>query len=359
MGRLSKDYPAKFVILGTARKDFVLKAINSLKSRVTNIVAVVNNERNSPFPGLDYDVKSFAGHITKFNISLLATLRQIKPGVIVVVIGDQFIHKNVFETLKFWMRWRLLNKSELYVSYSFDPDFIEYWDETFELPASTRAFADKDLSLLIITPHPRLGWINRPADLTVKVTRKKGAEQYQWRCRIDRAGARFTSEDQNYVADRPLLSVFGPSEVFGVALNDDEVFSWILQEKFSSWNVRNYGAPDYSLHQSCLALEERFGAEKPKIVILGFSARRDFSEDELLKAKTLCEEHDAELIVISMDGKPAVYSEFLNENGFTWPSASIDPGKGAAEEKVMAHKALAEALEETIKSIIAREPRSK
>lgn len=114
-------------VLGSARNDFVINAMCELSKDGANICAVVRQERLEPFKERGFKAYGFSGGISWLNLSVLLSLRKINPDRIIIVVGDQFLHFNVFGALDVWMKTGLLKKAPMLISYSFAPGRLVPW----------------------------------------------------------------------------------------------------------------------------------------------------------------------------------------------------------------------------------------
>ena len=112
-----------------------------------------------------------------------------------------------------------------------------------------------------------LGWVLRPGRFVWKAP-APGTPDLVFTIGAD--GERITAKGG---ADRrPEIAVIGGSTVFGWGLTDAQTLAWKLQEKLTSFRVRNLGVTAYSTYQSWLALKRRLeaGTINPEIVLYGF-----------------------------------------------------------------------------------------
>ncbi|VAX23830.1 hypothetical protein MNBD_NITROSPINAE03-97 [hydrothermal vent metagenome] len=115
-------------VIGSARNDFVFNTMRTLGKDGANVYAVAKQDRLESFREQGFKAYGFSGAISWLNLSVLKSLCQIAPDRIVVVVGDQFIHFNVFRALNIWMKTGLLKKTSVFTSYSFAPGQLEPWD---------------------------------------------------------------------------------------------------------------------------------------------------------------------------------------------------------------------------------------
>lgn len=92
----------------------------------------------------------------------------------------------------------------------------------------------------------------------------------------DSMGYRITSPPSDSTLLRPEIWVFGCSFTHGYGVNDHENFPWMLQEAFTSYQVKNFGMDGYGTYHAYLQLESLLAAgEKPELVILAYGGFHD------------------------------------------------------------------------------------
>ncbi len=69
--------------------------------------------------------------------------------------------------------------------------------------------------------------------------------------------------------------IFGCSFTYGWALNDNETFAWLLQERFPQYEVVNYGVNGYGTLHSLIQFREALAYKKPKVAILAYASFHD------------------------------------------------------------------------------------
>ena len=115
-----------------------------------------------------------------------------------------------------------------------------------------------------------LGWVLRPGRFVWKAP-APGTLDLVFTIGAD--GERITAKGgAGYDAGRPEIAMIGGSTLFGWGLTDAQTLAWKLQEKLTSFRVRNLGVTAYGTYQSWLALKRRLeaGTINPEIVIYGF-----------------------------------------------------------------------------------------
>lgn len=444
------------VVLGTARNHCVSNALRNLDESNSNIIVFLKKDRVSNFSCDGVTIETFQGEISWNNISLLRTLKKYASHRILVVVGSQFSHYKIFSALNLWMRLRLLKKQELYAFYAFESKFMEPWDTSrttpntyFTIIALTLILVVLALSIFwagwfggalfataviygefllkryeeykdnnevinsskIVDTHFRLpwegfdkpltvfsqhlGWKNKESSFAADIKFARLNFTYNWRCEIDENGKRITSANPEHHDGFPVISIYGGAETFGELINNEDTYSWLLQDTFKSHKVVNNGTPDYSTYQMLLMLENEIIYQKPEVVIIAFSStheeknintfacslsnknkrapsciylrgklicfglhghntlpfshkfnlvrlleynlnklrfigrgkttiKRKTTESLLLKIKGLCESINIKLIIAYSPEKIDNYSEFFENEGFSWCSCASE-----------------------------------
>ena len=93
---------------------------------------------------------------------------------------------------------------------------------------------------------------------------------FEYQAAHDTMGRRITCPDSiSDYSDKPQIWMLGCSYTYGVSNSDDEVFSWLLQEKLDKYQVVNWGIGAQGTLQFYLLLEEALRHEVvPHVVIL-------------------------------------------------------------------------------------------
>ncbi len=69
----------------------------------------------------------------------------------------------------------------------------------------------------------------------------------------------------------PQLFLMGCSYTYGMGVDDDENFPFLVQQELASYRVRNFGVPGFGTVQSYLQLKKEFeGGSIPKVVIINY-----------------------------------------------------------------------------------------
>ena len=102
---------------------------------------------------------------------------------------------------------------------------------------------------------PQLGYQPLPGSYTVTYSKKEAQKWSKLRIRvtINGDGSRWTGNSADPI--KPSIFIFGDSFVFGEGVNDEQTFSFLLQEAMPNYNVRLFAAGGYSLTQAFLNFE--------------------------------------------------------------------------------------------------------
>jgi hypothetical protein len=120
---------------------------------------------------------------------------------------------------------------------------------------------------------PTLGYTNIPGRFTITL-----ADGYSFTATNLSNGLRITHPLITYGTVRPKdeIWIFGCSFTYGWGLNDPETFPWLLQERFSNYEVVNFGVDGYNTVQSLLQFREALASGRvPKAVLLCFASWHD------------------------------------------------------------------------------------
>jgi hypothetical protein len=150
---------------------------------------------------------------------------------------------------------------------------------------------------------PILGYQPRPGSYTVTFSKRVGQ---QWRrlrtnVTINVDGSRWTGNLPDSL--KPSLFIFGGSAEFGEGVNDEQTFSFLLQQAMPNFNVRLFAAPAYSLTQAFLNFERlKHEISDRDAIIVGYA---DVYDERHVMAPT--------------------WLRALNGRGRLLPKASVDP----------------------------------
>jgi hypothetical protein len=120
--------------------------------------------------------------------------------------------------------------------------------------------------------HPTLGYITEPGEFGFTLTGGRTFKTTQLS-----NGLRITHPLNTYPSTaKKEIWIFGCSQTFGWALNDEETFPWLVQEKFTGYEVVNFGVGAYSNVQSLIQFREALeSGKKPAVVILAYGSFHD------------------------------------------------------------------------------------
>lgn len=120
-----------------------------------------------------------------------------------------------------------------------------------------------------VEKHPILGWVLIPGsfDITLK-------KSYRFNVTHLPNTLRITHPLNSYIdsINKPEIWILGCSLTYGWSLNDDQTYPWILQKRFSNYEIVNFGVGGYGTTQSLLQFKEALRFNTPKVAILVFSS---------------------------------------------------------------------------------------
>jgi hypothetical protein len=94
--------------------------------------------------------------------------------------------------------------------------------------------------------------------------------------------------------DKPGLWIFGCSLTYGWAINDQDTFAWLLQEKFPQYEVDNFGVSGYGTVHAYQQITEALKTRaKPKIIIIAYGSFHD--------TRNVCSRHYRKAIIPHAD----------------------------------------------------------
>lgn len=122
--------------------------------------------------------------------------------------------------------------------------------------------------------HPTLGFAHLPGSFTIAL-----ASCYRFQATHGDDGLRITRPAGSSLASRDTqqIWVFGCSFTYGWCLNDAETYPWLLQERFPSFEVVNFGTEGYGTIQSLIQLKEALaeGRNPPALLIVAYVSLHD------------------------------------------------------------------------------------
>jgi hypothetical protein len=126
-------------------------------------------------------------------------------------------------------------------------------------------------------PNEKLGYINNPGKYktiqTYKVLGKFFERKRSFTTTVNKFGCRIT-KPLHKVIDKPEIWFFGGSFTFGDGINDNETFTWIIQENLElRYDVRNFGVNGYGTLHGLIQFREELKRylEKPFMVVFVYN----------------------------------------------------------------------------------------
>lgn len=142
-------------------------------------------------------------------------------------------------------------------------------------------------------PHPVYGRITNSGVFDITITVPQTRIPYRFRVVSDELGYRTTSEHPLESAGRPSIWVFGCSFTWGMAVDNDKVYPWLLQERFPEFEVKNYGVYAYGNVHALLQLRqllEQEGQAAPEMVVFAYNSfhkKRNVAAPSWLRPESL------------------------------------------------------------------------
>jgi hypothetical protein len=282
----------------------------ALASEGRDIVVISLEERAGEARRAGFKTIGFTGHITTENASFLKAVRQCRASELIAVVGEQYHHFNIFETLASWMRLGLIDEAALLISQPLAPTELDPW--WGKNPVIARLGHANISAIGQVGPVPPeaylvydslLGWRNREVDLTAMASSVIGAPFSSWRLRINADGIRAVSASAPF-GNAPVIAFYGGSETFGPGLSDEETCPGRLQSHLPSFRVVNSGVHGYSDDQALALMEVSIARHRPAVTVFspqngGTGGKRNMA---IAKANGLCENHGAKLVVADLSG---------------------------------------------------------
>jgi hypothetical protein len=128
--------------------------------------------------------------------------------------------------------------------------------------------------------HPVLGYSHIPGTFAVTIDRPPNVpaaagepQTFQFTATHLPNTLRITRPRDTYSRPAPAedIWIFGCSFTHGWSINDQETYSWLLQERFPEYNVVNYGVSGYGTIHSLLQFREALKTKTPKIAVLAYA----------------------------------------------------------------------------------------
>jgi hypothetical protein len=118
------------------------------------------------------------------------------------------------------------------------------------------------------TKHPILGYANLPGKFKVVLP-----TSYSFNATHLDNTLRITHPLDTYnTENKDEIWIFGCSYTYGWSLNDDETYSWFLQERMPQYEIINFGVNGYGTAHSLVQFREALKTRpKPKFAIIGYA----------------------------------------------------------------------------------------
>jgi hypothetical protein len=120
--------------------------------------------------------------------------------------------------------------------------------------------------------HPTLGYTHLPGKYVV--TLRTG---YKFNVTNLPSSLRITHPVDRVEApkEKDEIWIFGCSFTYGFSLNDEETYSWLLQERFPEYEVVNFGQNGYGTIHSLIQFQEALKTRTPKVAVLSYGSFHD------------------------------------------------------------------------------------
>ena len=168
-------------------------------------------------------------------------------------------------------------------------------------------------------PHPRFGWWHKPGS-TLVTKKSSGGSEYSFEMSFNSDGTRSNAPAIEANANTRLAKsysvwVFGDSYLEGYGVNDEVVFSSLLQAINPGLKIKNFAAGGFGNAHALLQLKElkRQGLNPPDAIIIGYGdyyLDRNVASPERMKTYTLESFYD------SKDPKKYKPEEFSHPRGY-------------------------------------------
>jgi hypothetical protein len=110
----------------------------------------------------------------------------------------------------------------------------------------------------LFVAHPVYGRFINPGSYEITIKMPQVAAPYTFHVRTDEEGYRLTSDDPSRYESKPEIWIFGCSFTWGWALDNEDTYPWLLQERFPDYCVKNYAIAGAGNVQALLQLREFF-----------------------------------------------------------------------------------------------------
>ena len=120
-------------------------------------------------------------------------------------------------------------------------------------------------------PDPVTGYLCVPGTHTISLV--KGLHRVDFRATIGEDGYRIAGPASTGARNRPELWISGCSFTWGLGLNDEETFPWLVQSAMPEYNVRNLSLNGYGTLQALLQLRDAVSRKQrlPEIAVVVYN----------------------------------------------------------------------------------------
>lgn len=143
------------------------------------------------------------------------------------------------------------------------------YSSTHRMMERVTVHPDRPLSV----PHPVFGRFSNTGTFDVTISVPKTTIPYHFRVVTDADGYRTTSDPAERFAGRPEVWVFGCSFTWGMPLDNQDTYPWLLQDDLADCRVRNLGVYAYGNHHALLQLRELLKDDSeavPKVAVFAY-----------------------------------------------------------------------------------------
>jgi hypothetical protein len=137
----------------------------------------------------------------------------------------------------------------------------------------------------LVKPDEMLGYSLRPGQHTITI--RKGSSRRAFTVSVDDDGLRRTTPGSSRHYHLPQIWIHGCSFTWGYLLNDGDTFPWILQARFPSLWIRNFGGNGYGTIHAFLQLKQAIDSKRPTPLVSVISYNSFHIERNVASAKTL------------------------------------------------------------------------
>jgi hypothetical protein len=122
------------------------------------------------------------------------------------------------------------------------------------------------------TKHPTLGYTHIPGQFTVTL-----GTGYSFRITHLPNTLRITHPLSSYddSGHKQEIWIFGCSFTHGWSLDDDQTYSWLLQESLQEYEIVNFGVSGYGTIHSLIQFRDALESKTPKVAVLAYAGFHD------------------------------------------------------------------------------------